>query len=677
MSLNPIVKKTVNAVPVRSFLRLSPRELMEKLTKSRYVLFEDGVVKYLTANELITNRFLWELLKLTPKLSIISDYTISNFYTNGQYTSKSINKLFEVLYEDMVRHNNNNRDIVPDILENMFKINNVVYNILISENCSYASSLEIKDFAELQFNPEIMESINEVIDKQSMESISGSYKIMENIIFTDTKLSNNPLVKGYISTSINPNQVKQMIAPIGFRTEINSAIFQYPIESSFMLGLRNIYHMTIESRSGAKALFLSNKAIQNAEYSARELQIVTMPVEKLIDGDCGNKDYLPWLVRTNTFGKSDIDNLIGKRYVTSLDDKEEKIITKKDKHLLGTTIYIRTANKCKLSNKKHICTSCFGELSFNIHNHTNIGHISTTTGTQQVSQSILSTKHLTSSATSSDITLDDVSSKFFNVKSKIGYAFKPNLIKTLKGKFNLIISQSNASGIKDLNSTIDIYKLNLPRTTRIESFLLQHIDQDGTENIYPIQVKDGNKYGSFSYEFLKYIIQKDFTIDAFDRYVIDLKDWTSAETVLTLPQVEFSYLALSNAIKSKFKYMKTNSAGKALETPEDMLQSLFDLINSRLNVNIALLEVMVYAFTIANKDENNFDFGRNVPNPELMKISGIVSRRSLGMLYAHERVLPLVISPKTFDGRNNVSHPLDVYVKPNEVLLGKYGTLKF
>lgn len=674
----PNIVKTVRAVPIRQLMNFTPFTLLEELKKSHNVLFEDGKVLLLSAPEIIVNRYLLQLLEKTvPDMPIYSRHSATNYYTNGIYTSKTINTTFEVMFEDIIRYINGSRALSDKAFETMYDIVTEINNVVIPSKLAYSASLHILDFLEIQFNEELIRSIQKSYLEKTHDTVNESYGILEWNINNLPELKNNPLAIGYISKTFNPNQVKQMLGPRGYVTEINSKIFQYPISSSFTLGLTDIYDLTIESRSGAKALFLSNKAIQNSEYTARELQLVTMVVEELVDGDCGNTDYLPWKVRTiEDAGKSDLDNMLGKRYYDPI-EKCEKIIRKGDKHLEGTTILLRTSMNCKLTNKKHICTACFGELSYNVHKHSNIGHLCTTFVTQQISQSILSTKHLTSSATSNDLKLTDVAANFFNIKSKIGYAFKPKLISGSKSKFSLIITQFDAPGLKDINPKINIHTLIPQRVTKIASFILS-ITPDNpkqkTEN-FNIHIKEGSKYGAFTYEFLQYIVDNGYVLDDYDRYVIDLSNWTSTETILTLPQVEFNFLALSNAVKSKFKYMKIDKGERSIETQESMLQSIFDLINSKLNINIALLEVMVYAFSIMSIKDRNYDLSRNSVDTQLMSIGGILSRRSLGGLYAWERVLGIIISPTVFDGKNAFNHPLDVYIKPNEVILDKFGTI--
>ncbi len=656
---------------IQNLFKFHPNELLHGLKTNLNVTFDDGQEIYLTSKEIIITRYLTDITTLVPGMKIKSNYAIINYYNNGLYVAKSMNKCFEAILEDIINTEirpTNNTALLPVVYAKMYEIFNTIYNDVIYTNMKYATSLNILDFLEIQMDPKLINSLQTAYKTKAREDIDNTYNVLHEVITTNPKYSNNVIGMGYISGTINSGQVKQMLASRGFVTEIDSTIFKYPIASSFTLGLTDIYDLAIESRSGAKALFLSNKAIQESEYFARELQMIVMYITDLIHTDCGSTDYVEWNVRDASFtGKSDIENLVGKRYLNS--NGVEEIITKQHKHLEGTTIKLRTAMKCKLLNKHHICSACFGELSYACHKHTCIGHIAPTSVTQKLSQSILSTKHLTSSSTSNDIVLDETSKRFFSVKNKDGYGFRASVLNKARSKLVMIVSQTSAFGLKDLSSSSNVYKLNPTRVSRIESFILNIEHTDGRIESFPIIIKNGNRYGSFQYEFLEYIIKEGYRLDDNDRYIIDLKNWTKTEAILRLPQVEFNFLALTKAIKAEFKYMKIIKGKYSNETQESLLQKIFDLVNTKLDINIALLEVIIYGFTIMTIKGENYDIGRNTNDPQLSRIKDILANRSLGAVYGWERVLEIMLDPKSFDGKNNTNHLLDVLIKPTETLL--------
>ena len=141
--------------------------------------------------------------------------------------------------------------------------------------------------------------------------------------------------------------------------------------------------------------------------------------------------------------------------------------------------------------------------------------------------------------------------------------------------------------------------------------------------------------------------------------------------MIVLPQIEFNFLELVTRIKSEFKSLKYIKDIRSVETKESLLQKLFDLVNIKLDVNIALLEVIVYAFSIKSLEHKDYTLGRNVPDPQLAKIKDIMSNRSLGGSFAHERVMEVLLNPKSFNGNNNIDHIMDIMLRPKEVLEDK------
>ena len=660
----------MSVVGIRDFMKFRPIDLLHGYKTNNNVLFEDGVCIKMDYKEVILTRYILILLEAYPEIAIASSYNISNYYTNGIFTSKTINNCLEVLLKDIVNMlfvPANNYGDLPLVYKTMYTIFNLVYNDIGYGGIEYSTSTNIVDYLDVQLHPDLIKSIQKVNLLKTEDSIKESYAILDNLLTNDPRYINNSISKAYVSGMVNQNQIKQILAPRGYITEIDGSLFKYPVASSFTLGMNSIYDMAIESRSGAKALHLSNKAVQDSEYLARELQLVAMVVERLIYGDCGSKDYMSWYVRPDGDGnKSDLKNLVGKRYYNEITGKEE-IITSKHKHLEGTNIKLRSAIKCKLKNSKEICSACFGELSTNVHAHSGLGHICTSSITQKITQSILSTKHLTTSASSGTIKLVGDAVKFFTIKEKDGYAFKPNVLDVPDTKVSIIISQEEAFGIKDLKSVVDIVKLDPTRISLIESMVMLVETKKGN-NYYPIIVKDGAKYGSFTHKFLEYIITNGINLDSQDRYIIDLSNWKMNSAILKLPALEFSYLALAKEVKKILKNIKLVKGTKAIDTPETLLQKLFDLINNKLDVNIALMEVLIYSFTINGMEDSDYKLGRHHEDQEVADIRHIVPNRSLGGAYAWEFVVQNMSSPTAFLSKNRIDHPLDVLLKPNEVI---------
>lgn len=660
----------MKTVSIEKLMEFEPKELLEGLRTNHIVKFQDGVEKQMSSKEIIVQRYIMELWKIVPSLKMTSEYCISNFYTNGIYNSKTINKCFEVILknviETFVKTNNDNRDILEVLWNNMSIIVSDIYNDILSVTNDYVDTINIVDLLEIQLDPRLMDAIKNADRQKTPEAINKTYDVLDDIIRNDPKYKNNTVAIGYISTSINPNQAKQVLGSRGYITDIDGTIYKTPATSSFTLGMQDLYSLSIESRAAPKALTANNIAVPTSEYFSRELQLLTMYQERLVDGDCGNTDYINWAVRGDMNGKSDLVNLEGKRFLNE-ETGQEEVITLKHKHLEGKTIKLRTVLNCKLKNKRHVCTRCFGELAYSIPKHDNIGHVCAGVIGQAITQNILKTKHHTGSALTAPVVLDNEAAKVFNIKSKLNYHLNQDIFSGRE--IRMIIDQEQAFGLKDITEGIDILKLNPNRISRLMNIIIELKDNKTHKLEYiPINIKDGNKYGSFTYEFMQHVIKYGYILDNQDRYVVDITKFGYKLPIISMPEIEYNLLHLVVNLRAKLRSLRQKKKTMERETPESLLQELFDLLNSKLDIKLPHLEIVTTSFCVQDLENGNFDLNRKSSNPLLTSNEEIVSHRSLGNGYGWERIINLIVSPNSFYGKNNISHPLDVLIKPVEVL---------
>jgi len=656
----------VNAVPVRELMGFKPEELLKGLRKNLDVLFEDNVVIKMRWAEVVLNRYVFILLDYAPNIPILSKYCIKNYYNNGIYTSKTINKVLEKIFESIVKNicvPMGNRDLIPVLAKTIYQLHNRIYNEVVYELLEYAGSVDIVDFLEIQKDPRLLKAIQKVDENKDARSINEAYDVLETVI---KETPDNIISKGYIGTTFNPNQVKQLLGPRGHITEINSDIFKFPVASSFVLGMNSMTDIAMESRAAAKALHLSSTAVQQSEYIAREMQMVSMYIQGLWYGDCGTKTYTDWYVRGDEPGvKSDIPSLTGKWFLN--DAGVEECITSDHKYLEGKTIKLRMIHNCRLPDKRCVCSRCYGELSWSIPKHANIGHYSSTYITQKLTQAILSTKHHTSSAVSSTIVLDDLSKQYMVVKQGASYAFRPNLLGKVKTKYYMIVTQAEAPGIKDFDYRTNVNKLRPNRVSRIRKIILMEESEQATKFI-DLPIKDGNRIGSFTYKFLEHIRDVGYSLDKKNRFVISLEGWGN-KTFIDLPNLEFNHLEMIKMIRTELKYMKTEKAGFKAETIESFVVKLNDMLNSKLDVPLIHTEIVVAAHTVANPENRNYDMARNNAESGLANYRNILSGRSLGAGYAWERVMGMMLkTPLGYGNQRTTSHPMDVFIRPNEAI---------
>lgn len=679
-------------VPVRELLKFSPTELFNGLRTNLYVEFEsdkDNII-FMTWKEIILQRYVLDILTRdiyndTYRLSlasipILNSLCICKYYTEGIFTSSTITKYLEEVFKLVVKELNKNnypRDLLDVLFQNITYMYNDIYNDMVYNITEYVSTSRLTDFVQIQQNEELLESmyrVREAPKEEKNKAIVASYEILDKILRHDERYKDNDVRLGYVSGNVNARQVRQLLSCRGHITELDGTIFKYPVANSFTLGLNDMYDLAIESRAGAKALYTSNKAVQSSEYLARGLQLVTMILEKLDDEDCGSKYYLDWYVRpAGPDNKADLPNLLGKRFLNPETGKEETI-TREHKWLEGKTIKLRSILKCIAKDKTHVCIHCFGELGYSIPKHANLGHFCSVELSEKITQSILSTKHEMSSAKANDVRLAESTKKYMFVKGS-DYYFIDGILNNKNGhKYFFVISQQEAFGLKDLSPSTKINTIDPLRVSRIENISLLVTDKNGETVDYKLlPIKDANRPGSFTHKFLEHVLTRGWSLTDKDEYLIPLDKWNWKHPCINLLDLEYSFKALNDDVSKLFRNMKQTRGAGSIDSPELLLQKLFNIVNYKLDINISLLEGIVYAFMARNYANEDYHIGGYTKEGEpeyrsLYQLHDIVANRSLGAAYGWERVINLIKSPRSFGGLNAVDHPMDVTIKPHEVV---------
>lgn len=100
-------------------------------------------------------------------------------------------------------------------------------------------------------------------------------------------------------------------------------------------------------------------------------------------------------------------------------------------------------------------------------------------------------------------------------------------------------------------------------------------------------------------------------------------------------------------------------------SPESFLVELYDLVNSKLDVNIAILDVIAYGITIVSAENHDYRLPKaSMPTRGLGVLSTIMGNRSLGITLAYQGHNEVLTSPKTILYRNRPDNIFDAMVLP-------------
>lgn len=126
-----------------------------------------------------------------------------------------------------------------------------------------------------------------------------------------------------------------------------------------------------------------------------------------------------------------------------------------------------------------------------------------------------------------------------------------------------------------------------------------------------------------------------------------------------LDNVDIANMLESSVVESTTRNIAT--------TPDSALIDLFDLVNEKLVVNIAVLEVVLYGSMVVSIKDGDY----SLPKPWTSKNLGVMrmsmQNRSLSAAFAYEGHRELLVNPASYIKTNRMDHPFDGLLLPQEV----------
>lgn len=662
----------------RKMLECTTEELHELLVGDFVLVFDDGEL-LVSARSTILSSYIWDFHRQYTDTPMYKRHHFAYITDKSPFGSGTHIKLMSTVAWD-VYDTYKGRPNAPDInllAKKIYETSNAIYNDMILKTESSVVSLDILDFIEITEYP----SVKEVLENPSptAEFVENSYRVIKKALRETPELADNNISKSVRAGLVREGQTLQCLGPRGFNTDIDSHVFKTPIVRSFTAGQRSFHDVLIESRSSAKSLLSNKVLLSDAEYFARRLQILCQIVETVHTGDCGSQHYMRWKIRdreVDSFGKqsrpSDLETLQGKYF---LDEATGKIKALKinDTQYLGKILKFRSPIAgCNHPDPNGICSVCFGEMYQNVPKYTNLGHLCAATMTQQSNQNILSTKHyLDGSSMGTAIRLPVEYKDYLATSSKgNGYLFK----ETLKDRENyMIIPAAYVPGLVDLNSVSSTEELGLSHVSEIPAFALRSIGPKGDEIGVTLNVAVDRRKAFFTHPMLEHIKKVGWSFDDMGNYVINLKGWDYKRMALALPQRQYNMSdhakAISIAIESSQERLKERDGSL---TPEDALLELSDLVNSKLNVNIALLEVILLGSLVQSIRENNYFIPKDGSKKELSVASETIANRSMSATIAYNAMAQRIVDPAGLFHDHRPQLMMDVFIKPQETINDPY-----
>lgn len=643
-------------VDARDILKLSKDELWGLQDGPMTIRFDDGVLQT-TARKTIFSAYLWEFHRRYPQAPILMRHHISGADDGKEVqlgARTHLDIMGHVLWDAYDAYLNVGEEIdVEKLCELAYDLTNEVYNDFSYRLEEYVSTISILDFVEVVRNPNVRQANETVVSSQ--QSIDDTYHVIENELRNSPSLKKNALSKAARTGLVSMGQVLQTVGPRGFLTDLNSIIFPTAILTGYTAGINRLYQSMIESRSATKSLMLTKDPLADSQYFNRKLQLLCAILQNLHKGDCGTTVTIPWRVRSG-----DLKTIDGKYHV---DGGKLYRISRKDKHLIGKVINMRSIFGCAHPDKYGVCATCFGEISRSIPAGTVLGHVSSTVLCEKISQIVLSTKHLDGTSKVDRIFIEEFDRQF------IENCEKPNQIKlasSLAGKkVRLYVTADEARNLTDVMNVKSVNTLSISRVTELRDVQFGVVDASGNEVVSVVSVSADSRLSSMTHELLEHIKKSDWTVSGNGDYAIDLTGWDHALPMFEMPMKHMNMLDFMNSIEAMVKSAaKTTKSKKSLtladyETPHGALVDFHDLVVKKLEINVAHLEAIVFSTMITSSEKLDYSLPLLGDKAEFGSYADNMAMRSLAPAMAYQNQSAVLLDPKSYTVTNRPDHPID------------------
>lgn len=651
-------------VEARRLLAFTPAQLKDILTGEFILEMDDGEIQT-NALETLFSSYAWRFHTTYPKTPLLIRHHVKTTMNGARYTANTHSKLLMTVLEDTYQAYLPERILRDNLAKLFYEIFNQIYNDWILIGKRNVSSMDILHFVEILKDPDIV--AHKAKQTPDNASIMEGYRICDKVLMDTTRFKNNPVAAAYRSKLVNVNQVHQSIMARGFVTDVDSNRFREPIMSGYVEGLRKFHDAFIETRSASKSLELQKRELSDTEYSSRKTQLVCMQVERLYPGDCGSQSYLDWFVSGpkydelgNQIWAGDLRYMVGKYY---LDETTKQLlpIRGNEKHLEGRYIKLRSVFSCAHPAINGVCETCFGELSLQVPRRTNLGHLCCVSFTGPASQSVISVKHLDSSADLEPIIIRGADQQYLKAsKDKQSYLIHERFAKLERAE--LIIPAKDAPALNDVMKVSNIHDISISRISELDTIQLRHGTGKNIES-YDLTVAMQQRKSSLTYEFLEHIRTRGWNVEQGKKnayYVIDLTGWDFTQPVLTLPMRQFNMADYAKEIAVLLQATRAELVKRDKQTNDaQFLSEFFPKVNSRLSINFAVIEVIAYAFKLVSAEKGDYRLPKAWTESGMGVHSALMENRSLAPLFAYQGQYKALSSPASYVIKNRPDHIFD------------------
>jgi len=630
-----------------------------------YVDFSNGALVKSVKSAITLSWYFWDMHRRYPGSEIKPTHMVqAKAFEKGAELDLSAVLFWDIYYGCHQYHSartEEERDLlVWEMSEALYETINTVYNMTVSKLARYLTTVSLKDVYELLHHPTILaakQQCYEAMDNPGSdigEVMRNSFnQITKTAKGDDPMLRDNMIAKMTRAGVLDTRQLLQIIGPRGFVTATDGSTYKEPIRPGYADGLSEIHESMTESRTGSLSLYMNEGALEKSEYFNRQMQLLTSVIAKVVGDDCGTIDTIPCLI-----GENELKSYGGKFHIVDGVTKEIDIT---DTSLINTIVHVRSITLCKNHDPTTMCKKCFGMMYKVMPPGTNIGHALITKPLSDISQNMLSTKHIVSSVMSLYLSLGGVYLEWFKYgpDNKSSIVFKKNN----NHKYLLRFAVEEAPGLSWVTACDDPSSFSPQRISCVTAIHLAEMGNDGQAKsgwtTFPTIV--GSKGSALSTEVLLCIRRNGLKVIGGQIEVI-LDNFADKEIIITPRRNENILLYLNQIRHFVFGADKKGDTGDCIVSYTNVgkaIAALKRIFDEKISVNFIHSEIVVKACMTVDPQKRNFNLPIGGQPFVFSNAKSILANRSLGAALAYQGQRDLLKRPASYLVKERHHHPLD------------------
>lgn len=364
------------------------------------VVFSDGIDVELSIFDYFNQIVMWYIM-VSTNTPIISDYLFwgvpsdfdkasNELYWSQEITQNTIKNYIDTFFLDIYRTNFDNiflNNIIDDTLFSFLYIDN--FGLYLMNTLNHRDTIEL-----MKKNPRFRELLHLDLSGVPVEEIktrglAATREAIEIIKHSDHYLADSFKAK----EATSEKQFKEVYIHVGNKGNGQGGLFGATINNSFINGgLNNPVSQIMESSTGRIAQIIAKTNVGSSGSFARILGLNNM--DAIISADVGCDCHTRHFVKVTICNEKMLKAYNNRYYRFSPKGLEYKLSFKKDKSLIGKTLYFRSPITCSSYSKgKGICYKCYGDLGYT-NTDINPGKMAAEIMSSKYTQKMLSAKHL-------------------------------------------------------------------------------------------------------------------------------------------------------------------------------------------------------------------------------------------------------------------------------------------